>query len=123
MATQNDNVKPSLNDWFTRITVERERRPSFITFEIKIDPGRLALCLVTFYMATALEDKAQFGSLIRDKSEAESFMDELKQQGYLQQPSAIWGNARRVSLAAPESIVGDIHPLGVLLPRVDSSHD
>lgn len=92
-------------------------KPSCVLFrKLLTDDERVGL---VFVFGTDLTSRARIVEQELPASEARQMYDRLLGEGYLKQPMTGDHFSRTQSLAAPDSEIGSLHPLGLLLPRED----
>lgn len=92
--------------------------PSCVLFQIWTQDEDQVLVIKVF--GTTLEAGARILSAPMSREHAMRYYEQLEQrEGYKQQPATLDHSSRTQSLAHPDSVIGRLHPLGVLLPRQD----
>lgn len=108
--------------WLKDYTEQWGYRPSFVTFERNRE-GDLQICEVGLYAASSPANMSTYSKIIVDIMIAKEFATHLASLGYIRQSLSADSRRYHQSYAAPESEVGDIHGLGMLIPRMDEIDD
>lgn len=87
--------------------------------QFHIVAGNAETMTVSRVYARTLTDGATVTSEELSVAEGKALYDDLIAQGFAPQPMTGDSQSRTQSLAHPDSVIGRLHPLGLLLPRED----